>query len=155
MTFIISANMGNDSSKLQPHPATKVQRRLSTDSCRRYQASPVPLPASNSSISCSDSYLNPKGKLVFRYRILFNGVPPNWMIGNSSSRVIESRTPRGSIAENTVKHLAHNSLKIDSMLKHMLTGMLLNQNHLRIFYLKARVAFRNYYGQRTQQSLCP
>ncbi|KAI6197533.1 hypothetical protein M3Y94_01235600 [Aphelenchoides besseyi] len=52
--------MGNDSSKLQPssHPAAKVQRRLSTDSARRCRTSPT-LPASNSSMSCSDGFLSP------------------------------------------------------------------------------------------------
>jgi hypothetical protein len=60
--------MGNDSSKLQPQPANKVQRRLSTDSGRRYRgASPNPLPNSNSSISCSDGYLSPNCKKFSDY----------------------------------------------------------------------------------------
>lgn len=58
--------MGNDSSKLQPHPATKVQRRLSTDSGRRCRASPTALPNSNSSISCSDGYLSPNSEFFIK-----------------------------------------------------------------------------------------
>ncbi|KAI6217407.1 hypothetical protein M3Y99_01770200 [Aphelenchoides fujianensis] len=101
--------MGNDSSKLQPssHPGAKVQRRLSTDSARRYRASPT-LPASNSSMSCSDGFLSPN-------------------ISNCSSRVsidggsseMSSRSRSGSVnseRSNSLKQQKHPLSKKDRQL---------------------------------------
>ncbi|KAI6183795.1 hypothetical protein M3Y97_00527100 [Aphelenchoides bicaudatus] len=79
--------MGNDSSKLQaqPHPGTKVQRRLSTDSGRYCRSSPT-LPASNSSISCSDdAYLSPNMSNCSSRQSIDNGSVSRSRSGSASS----------------------------------------------------------------------